>query len=612
MSHELIVLGIGSTILLAGLIWLVIGEYRRTFKPVMPPARVHPTPVERVWTWLFPLGCAFLAGAFVRLFEIDLKSLTHPEIFIPGLPLPPDISNPPPRFTLAETMRFHFFEEPHPWGYYLAMFGWTKIFGTSAAAIRIPEALLGIASIPLIFRVASLSYNRTVGWIAASFLALHGFHIFWSQQARMYVPVCFFGLAATLLLLEICYARRASRLLEAAYVLTIVVGLMTEWFFWLLVGGHILWSILDYLSGRARGQRILYFQLLAIILGSHTLSHLFNTVWHARSGSVFDWQDGLHFILFGYLFDPNPQFESIPDWLVYGGLVLALGLLFKGLIIKSVDFGGGVDRPTPALGALALITIGMTVFMIGLAVVTWNYSGHLWLNKFVWAISVFPILVLAVLPAVIVTGSTLKVRSSGGWIKSLATYLSPIIILAFVPTLAVFIASFFKPMVATRALLIFVPYLLIIFAAGTEALGRRVVVGAPLGIILLALFLTSSLHFHRRPSTPRDYQGLAKAVRERLKPDDYIFVMSKHWLTTPLFYYLNPSHLVGDGFVERLESRPKARVWVIIMSGKGGTNPMMSSLKDYKLVDEVKALNARGLLYIPMHESITKESGIGG
>ena len=96
-------------------------------------------------------------------------------------------------------------------GYYLAMFGWTRLFGTTEMALRLPGALLGTASVWLIYCIGARVWFPAVGALAAVMLALHGFHIQWSQNARMYVPAAFLALLATWFLLAVADSSRRRR-----------------------------------------------------------------------------------------------------------------------------------------------------------------------------------------------------------------------------------------------------------------------------------------------------------------------------------------------------------------------------------------------------------------
>jgi hypothetical protein len=62
-------------------------------------------------------------------------------------------------------------------------------------AYRLPAALLGAATIPLVFIVFGAMAGRGAGFIAALLLALSGWHLVWSRTARMYAPALFVALA---------------------------------------------------------------------------------------------------------------------------------------------------------------------------------------------------------------------------------------------------------------------------------------------------------------------------------------------------------------------------------------------------------------------------------
>jgi hypothetical protein len=136
----------------------------------------------------------------LRLDGLGSRSMSHPELFVPGIDLPEDISAPPPLLSLPQAMWWHFHTEVHPQGYYFFMWGWTKLFGTSLSALRLPSVILGTLSLILVFCLASQVFDRWTGLIGMALLAFNGHHLYWSQMARMYSMLCFLGLLSTLLL----------------------------------------------------------------------------------------------------------------------------------------------------------------------------------------------------------------------------------------------------------------------------------------------------------------------------------------------------------------------------------------------------------------------------
>jgi len=174
------------------------------FQPVAPRQRGS---VD----WTVPVLVGFTALAFLlRLYGLDTRSLSHPEVYVPGIELIPGHSVPEPRLTLRDMLWMHYHDEPHPIGWYLAMFGWVKLFGTSELALRLPSAFLGAASVPVIFLLGRPVWGPAVGLAAAILLSLHGFHLLWSQQARMYVAGGVLSILATWLMIRLATERPIS------------------------------------------------------------------------------------------------------------------------------------------------------------------------------------------------------------------------------------------------------------------------------------------------------------------------------------------------------------------------------------------------------------------
>ncbi len=105
---------------------------------------------------------------------------------------------------------------------YLAVKLSINIFGFNAFGARLIPALIGILSIPLIYKLGNLLYNRQVGLWSALFLAINHWHLFWSQNSRSYVFTCFFAI-----LLAISFYRAIdSKEVRRAVLSLILVGLL--------------------------------------------------------------------------------------------------------------------------------------------------------------------------------------------------------------------------------------------------------------------------------------------------------------------------------------------------------------------------------------------------
>jgi 4-amino-4-deoxy-L-arabinose transferase-like glycosyltransferase len=70
------------------------------------------------------------------------------------------------------------------------------VLGGEEWMLRLPSALVGIASIGVMYAIGAELFDRRTGLIVSLILALSPFHIWYSQEARFYAMLAFLGLAA--------------------------------------------------------------------------------------------------------------------------------------------------------------------------------------------------------------------------------------------------------------------------------------------------------------------------------------------------------------------------------------------------------------------------------
>lgn len=92
----------------------------------------------------------------------------------------------------------------HPPLYYLYLKLWLPLAGNSEWLIRFPDILLGVASIFLVFHLGKtiLGKSSKLPLLMALFLALNPFHVYYTQELRMYNLSTFFALLSWLALLK--------------------------------------------------------------------------------------------------------------------------------------------------------------------------------------------------------------------------------------------------------------------------------------------------------------------------------------------------------------------------------------------------------------------------
>jgi hypothetical protein len=121
----------------------------------------------------------------------------------------------------------------HPPFYYLVLHFWTLICGPSAVSVRLFSVGVGTLSIPLMFLLARRLLGRRTALIAALILAVAPFHVYYSQEARMYALVTLLLLASHylfLLLLEEPESRTKRRVYWILYVFITTMAMYTQYY----------------------------------------------------------------------------------------------------------------------------------------------------------------------------------------------------------------------------------------------------------------------------------------------------------------------------------------------------------------------------------------------
>jgi len=88
--------------------------------------------------------------------------------------------------SLNEVMSYTKQWENTPPPYFVFMYYWTNIFGTSTASLRFPSAIFGVASIILLFFITRELFNNKIALISSFLLSVSLPDIMFSQTARVF------------------------------------------------------------------------------------------------------------------------------------------------------------------------------------------------------------------------------------------------------------------------------------------------------------------------------------------------------------------------------------------------------------------------------------------
>jgi 4-amino-4-deoxy-L-arabinose transferase-like glycosyltransferase len=132
--------------------------------------------------------------------------------------------------------------------YFLATWGWTHLFGDSDVAIRSLSAVVGTATVPVMYALSSCVVGtRRSARVAALLMAVSPMAVWYSQEARAYALLLFLGALSLLFLARAIESRATSYLL--AWGCVSAAAVLTHYFAVVLVITEVAWLVF---ASRAR------------------------------------------------------------------------------------------------------------------------------------------------------------------------------------------------------------------------------------------------------------------------------------------------------------------------------------------------------------------------
>ncbi|WP_176730303.1 glycosyltransferase family 39 protein, partial [Devosia insulae] len=119
-----------------------------------------------------------------------------------------------------------------------------QLFGGAEWVLRLPSALLGVLNVALLYGLASRIGGRGAGLLAAGLLALSGYHVWYSQEARMYALLACAATAHAWAMLHFLDRPRAGRaLLLGLSGIPLIYAHPYGALTWVGIGFGALWTI---------------------------------------------------------------------------------------------------------------------------------------------------------------------------------------------------------------------------------------------------------------------------------------------------------------------------------------------------------------------------------
>jgi len=187
------------------------------------------------------LGLVVAAGAALRFATLDTQSLWYDEAVTAQLL----------RMDLAGMLRAIPDSESSPPLYYVLAWLWTQVSGFGEVGLRSLSALLGTATIGVVWALGRRLGGDRAGLAAAALVAFNPMLVWFSQEARAYALLALLGaLSALLWLRALEQPRAAGRLL--AWGAIAALALATHYYAAFLVAPQALWLVLRVPGRRER------------------------------------------------------------------------------------------------------------------------------------------------------------------------------------------------------------------------------------------------------------------------------------------------------------------------------------------------------------------------
>ncbi|HZL48769.1 MAG TPA: glycosyltransferase family 39 protein [Solirubrobacteraceae bacterium] len=299
-------------------------------------AGAHPaTARARALPGWWPLAALVILAAALRFSTLGLQSFWYDEAFTPVHVL---------HAGLGATLRSVVHTENTPPLWYVLIWGWSRIFGTGAVALRLPSALFGVATVPVAWAIGrELSGRRATAIAVAAFVAVNPLFVWYSQEARAYA--LFVLMVALAMLCFLRAERRPTPGRLAAFAVSASLALLSHYFAAFLVAPMIVMLLLH---GGARRRATLLASGAVVLVGFALLP-----LASSQGGHGAQWIGRWAL---------SSRLQAIPQYYLtgYSGEPLGHGieLLVALLILAGVGWGlWNVLEPREERGALIALVL---------------------------------------------------------------------------------------------------------------------------------------------------------------------------------------------------------------------------------------------------------------
>jgi hypothetical protein len=301
---------------------------------------------------LWALAGLTALGVAIRFASLGLQSYHHDEVITALRVLPGSFEDMLHRVKTSES---------NPPLYYVLAWGWVKAFGSSEFGLRSLSALAGAATVPVGYLLGRALADRRAGLILAALVAVNPMLIWYSQEARSYALLVFFG-ALSLLFFVRALNSRAGRDL-AFWAAASALALYSHYFAFFAVGIEAVWLLV---ALRSRWRLVLP-AFAAVVAAGAALAPLITAQTNPTHIGWIEhsplptrlWESAVSFLTgeTGHVIaePPRDRYGLVPL------VVVVVALLLLALRGSSRQRRGGILTLTVGLGVVALASVAALI-----------------------------------------------------------------------------------------------------------------------------------------------------------------------------------------------------------------------------------------------------------
>lgn len=200
-------------------------------------------------------------SAYLRFKKLTYQSLWLDELYSINLTT---------RSSILKIINYCMARDVHPPFYYLSLKIWENIFGVNEYSVRFLSAVFGVLGVFSIYFLGKELFSKRVGLFSAAILSSNYFHLYYSQEVRMYSLLFLLSTLSFLFLIKLI---KAPSKINAFLYITFTLSLIyTHYFGFFSFVSQIIFLVFFILTGSRHKDKIF---LKHILFSVSTISILY-------------------------------------------------------------------------------------------------------------------------------------------------------------------------------------------------------------------------------------------------------------------------------------------------------------------------------------------------